>query len=159
VFSGASALAAALALPEVRADYNYHNSLFQSSGSSNFLSLDPVPGFDIKQKLEFLRFFLTVALFSILEICVHFFIYSTFSKVVAIYKKFRKFLFQLFALLTPYGIRFEESQIKTDPYSSSEIGNADEFPDTDPDPALQANPDRVPDPGFKKIQLKKNLFF
>jgi hypothetical protein len=26
-------------------------------------------------------------------------------------------------------------------------------PDTDPDPAFQANPDPVPDPGFKKIQL------
>ncbi len=39
VFTGASALAAALALPEVRADNNYHNSFFQFSGSINFLNL------------------------------------------------------------------------------------------------------------------------
>ncbi len=44
VFTGASALAAALALPEVRADYNYHNGFFQFSGASNFLNLDPDPG-------------------------------------------------------------------------------------------------------------------
>jgi hypothetical protein len=84
VFTGASALAAALALPEVRADYNYHNSLFQSSGSSNFLSLDPDPGSDIIQKLEIFTFpsygaLFQIALFSILKIYVRFFNFQYFQ--------------------------------------------------------------------------------
>jgi hypothetical protein len=59
VFTGASALAAALALPEVRADYYYPITFFQSSGYSNILNLnpDPGPGFASIQKVKILHFF------------------------------------------------------------------------------------------------------
>jgi hypothetical protein len=76
VFTGASALAAALALPEVRvrADYNYDNSLPDLIISSIWIRIQVLTSYS---NLKFLFFFLAVplfrSLFSILKIYVEFF--------------------------------------------------------------------------------------